>query len=127
MCADIHDGPEQTRSIQGPDTEAQDEPLQIIISSLQRTAGPYKSAISGHSVSLSTGRPMIALLPGRPRARQHSRGDQARHRVHRAIREERVKLGGSLDRIAIKKAIRRQVGRAPRRRRVGGPGIEDCN
>src|SRR5215471_7241618 len=26
MCADIHDGQERTRSIQGPDTEAQDQP-----------------------------------------------------------------------------------------------------
>jgi hypothetical protein len=26
MCADIHDGQEQKRSIQGPDTEAQDQP-----------------------------------------------------------------------------------------------------
>jgi hypothetical protein len=26
MCADIHHGPEQKRSIQGPDTEAQDQP-----------------------------------------------------------------------------------------------------
>jgi hypothetical protein len=25
MCADIHDGQEQKRSIQGPDTEAQDQ------------------------------------------------------------------------------------------------------
>jgi hypothetical protein len=44
---DIHDGQEQMRSIQGPDTEAQDMRLQIIKSSLQHTAGPYKSATIG--------------------------------------------------------------------------------
>src|SRR5262245_51128883 len=48
MCEDIHDGQEQNRSIQGPDTEAQDQTIsQIIISSLQRTAGPYTSANCG--------------------------------------------------------------------------------
>src|SRR5262249_43658531 len=47
MRADIHDGQEHKRSVQGPDTEAQDlSHLQIITFRLQRAAGPYRSAIS---------------------------------------------------------------------------------
>src|SRR6266516_4476741 len=69
MRADIHDGQEHKRSVQGPDTEAQDlSPpnhhfplatrgrsiqkrktyhLQIITFRLQRAAGPYSRATSG--------------------------------------------------------------------------------
>jgi hypothetical protein len=39
--ADIHDGQEQNRSIQGPDTEAQDQTSPFVTSGLQHTAGPY--------------------------------------------------------------------------------------
>ena len=38
----IHDGQEHKRSMQGPDTDAQDHPLHLFTSGLQRTAGPYK-------------------------------------------------------------------------------------
>ena len=34
------------RSINGPDTEAQDQPLQIITFGLQRAAGPYTFTVS---------------------------------------------------------------------------------
>jgi hypothetical protein len=40
--ADIHDGQEHKRSMQGPDTDAQDHPLHLFTSGLQRTAGPYR-------------------------------------------------------------------------------------
>jgi hypothetical protein len=39
--ADIHNGQEHKRSMQGPDTDAQDHPLHLFTSGLQRTAGPY--------------------------------------------------------------------------------------
>src|SRR4029453_6436572 len=43
LRADIHDGQEHKRSMQGPDTDAQDHPLHLFTSGLQRTAGPYRS------------------------------------------------------------------------------------
>ena len=45
MCADIHDGREHKRSFKGRIQKRKTNHLQIIKSSLQRTAGPYKSAI----------------------------------------------------------------------------------
>ena len=40
-AADIHDGQELKGSVNRPDTEAQDQLLQITIFGLQRAAGPY--------------------------------------------------------------------------------------
>jgi hypothetical protein len=37
-----HGGQELKRSINGPDTEAQGQPLQIVTFGLQRAAGPYR-------------------------------------------------------------------------------------
>jgi hypothetical protein len=45
----IHDGEERRGFIHGPDTEAQDNRLQIIKSSLQRTAGPNGCAETGNT------------------------------------------------------------------------------
>ena len=53
MRADIHDGQELKRSINRPDTEAQDQLLQIIIFGLQRAAGPYRWANKRHHASYS--------------------------------------------------------------------------
>ena len=47
--ADIHDGQGLKGSISRPDTEAQDQLLQIIIFGLQRAAGPYRWATFRHS------------------------------------------------------------------------------
>jgi hypothetical protein len=44
--ADIHDGQEHKRSMQGPDTDAQDQPPPFFTFGLQRTAGPYSWVIS---------------------------------------------------------------------------------
>jgi hypothetical protein len=43
--ADIHDGQELKGSLNRPDTEAQDQLLQIITFGLQRAAGPYRWAM----------------------------------------------------------------------------------
>jgi hypothetical protein len=43
--ADIHDGQEHKRFMQGPDTDAQDQPLHFLTFGLQRTAGPYSWVI----------------------------------------------------------------------------------
>ena len=40
--ADIHDGQELKGSVNRPDTDAQDQLLQIITFGLQRAAGPYR-------------------------------------------------------------------------------------
>jgi hypothetical protein len=45
--ADIHDGQELKGSLNRPDTEAQDQLLQIITFGLQRAAGPYTWAMYG--------------------------------------------------------------------------------
>jgi hypothetical protein len=47
MCADIHDGREHKRSFKGRIQKRKTNHLQIIKSSLQRTAGPYKRAMNG--------------------------------------------------------------------------------
>jgi len=47
MCADIHDGREHKRSFKGRIQKRKTNHLQIIKSSLQRTAGPYKGATTG--------------------------------------------------------------------------------
>ena len=44
--ADIHDGQEFKGSVNRPDTDAQDQLLQITIFGLQRAAGPYRWANS---------------------------------------------------------------------------------
>jgi len=50
MCADIHDGREHKRSFKGRIQKRKTNHLQIIKSSLQRTAGPYKGAITGRDL-----------------------------------------------------------------------------
>ena len=45
MCADIHDGREQTLPSKGRIQMSQTNYLQIVKSGLQRTAGPYTCAI----------------------------------------------------------------------------------
>ncbi len=64
MRADIHDGQEQNRSIQGPDTEAQDQPSPFDTSGLQHTAGPYKwvkTDMGGPSATLTPQESVTAL------------------------------------------------------------------
>ena len=51
MCADIHDGQEHKRSVEGRIQKRKTNHLQIITFGLQRTAGPYKGATSGLSLS----------------------------------------------------------------------------
>ena len=51
MRADIHNGQEHKRSVQGPDTEPQDLSLPFIKSDLQRTAGPYSRVIRDQMLS----------------------------------------------------------------------------
>ena len=46
MCADIHDGREKTLPSKGRTQMSQTNYLQIVTPGLQRTAGPYRSAIS---------------------------------------------------------------------------------
>ncbi len=50
-AADIHDGQEQNRSIQGPDTEARDQTPPFVTSGLQHTAGPYSWVINRRAAS----------------------------------------------------------------------------
>ena len=45
MRADIHDGQEHKRFMQGPDTDAQDQHPPKLTFGLQRTAGPYSWVI----------------------------------------------------------------------------------
>ena len=47
MCADIHDGREQTLPSMGRIQMRKTNYLQINISGLQRTAGPYRCAMCG--------------------------------------------------------------------------------
>ena len=47
MCADIHDGQEHKRSVEGRIQKRKTNHLQIITFGLQRTAGPYKRAMCG--------------------------------------------------------------------------------
>ena len=51
MCADIHDGQEHKRSVEGRIQKRKTNHLQIITFGLQRTAGPYKRARSGSVVA----------------------------------------------------------------------------
>ncbi len=54
MCADIHDGQEHKRSVEGRIQKRKTNHLQIITFGLQRTAGPYKGAsviLSGASAA----------------------------------------------------------------------------
>jgi len=51
MCADIHDGQEHKRSVEGRIQKRKTNHLQIITFGLQRTAGPYKGATSGRANS----------------------------------------------------------------------------
>jgi two-component sensor histidine kinase len=53
MCADIHDGREHKRSFKGRIQKRKTNHLQIIKSSLQRTAGPYKGATTGRATILT--------------------------------------------------------------------------
>src|SRR5882762_6289071 len=59
MCADIHDGQEHKRSVEGRIQKRKTNHLQIITFGLQRTAGPYKRATTGLVGSYSI---ILALL-----------------------------------------------------------------
>jgi len=56
MCADIHDGQEHKRSVEGRIQKRKTNHLQIITFGLQRTAGPYKGANSGLPATSRTAR-----------------------------------------------------------------------
>jgi len=62
MCADIHDGQEHKRSVEGRIQKRKTNHLQIITFGLQRTAGPYKGASFGLTHRSKPENPATALL-----------------------------------------------------------------
>src|SRR6476660_5201168 len=80
------------RSMQGPDTDAQDHPLHLFTSGLQRTAGPYRWAKTGNTRSEQ----MTSALP--PKAdstrtsRQQTIGVLIRAALPRALRVAEVDI-----------------------------------
>jgi hypothetical protein len=90
MCADIHDGREHKRSVQGRIQKRKTNRLQIIKSSLQRTAGPYKRAKLRHWQTARGSSIAAAKAKSRPKAALKFKPDDPKIRRPSILADERT-------------------------------------